>query len=103
MRKKSWPAAAFILAVFALMLFLTPSSSSGSNQEKRPSEEKSIQTPPDQAPPPEIQKPKLDYMSTFLSRNTSPLGLKEDQQAREMLKQSKTKWAIRAGLRHILN
>ncbi|MCX8159930.1 MAG: hypothetical protein N3G18_03235 [Candidatus Saccharicenans sp.] len=61
------------------------------------------QTQPDQVPPQEVQKPKLDYMSTFLSRTTSPLGLKEDEDLRRLLKQPKTKWALRAGVRHILN
>lgn len=65
--------------------------------------ERSTQTPPDQTPPQEVQKPKLDYMSTFLSRTTSPLGLKEDEELRRLLRQSKTHWALRAGIRHILN
>ncbi|MBC7350367.1 MAG: hypothetical protein H5U05_10400 [Candidatus Aminicenantes bacterium] len=61
------------------------------------------QNPPGQVPPQEVQKPKLDYMSTFLSRTTSPLGLKEDEELRRLLRQSKTSWALRAGIRHILN
>lgn len=61
------------------------------------------QTPPDQVPPQEVQKPKLDYMSTFLSRTTSPLGIKEDEELRRLLRQPKTNWALRAGIRHILN
>lgn len=61
------------------------------------------QAPPDQVPPQEVQKPKLDYMSTFLSRTTSPLGIKEDEELRRLLKQPKTNWALRAGIRHILN
>lgn len=61
------------------------------------------QTPPDQVPPQEVQKPRLDYMSTFLSRTTSPLGIKEDEELRRLLKQPKTNWALRAGIRHILN
>jgi len=72
-------------------------------QETRPQEKKTVQTPPDQTPPQEVQKPKLDYMSTFLSRTTNPLGLKEDQELRQLLRQSRAKWAVRAGLRHILN
>jgi hypothetical protein len=54
-------------------------------------------------PPPEVQKPRYDYMSTFLSRSTRPLGLKEDPIARELLSQGAVKWAIRAGSRHVLN
>jgi hypothetical protein len=61
------------------------------------------QTPPAQTPPQEVQKPKLDYMSTFLSRDTTPLGLKEDQEIRQLLKQSRSKWMVRAGVRYILN
>ncbi|MDI6844973.1 MAG: hypothetical protein QME28_02425 [Candidatus Saccharicenans sp.] len=61
------------------------------------------QSPEEQMPPQEVQKPKLDYMSTFLSRSTSPLGLKENEEIRRWLKQPKTAWAIRAGVRHILN
>lgn len=54
-------------------------------------------------PPPEVQKPRYDYMSNFLSRSTRPLGLKEDPIARELLSQGAVKWAIRAGSRHVLN
>jgi hypothetical protein len=49
------------------------------------------------------QKPKYDYMSTFLSRSTKPLGLKEDLIMKKLLKQPRAIWAIRAGLRHILD
>lgn len=51
----------------------------------------------------EIQKPKYDYMSTFLSRSTRPLGLKEDPALRKLLNQGAVKWAIRAGSRHVLD
>ena len=50
-----------------------------------------------------VKKPKYDYMSTILSRNTKPLGLKEDPELEKLLKQSRIKWAIRAGKRHILD
>lgn len=50
-----------------------------------------------------VQKPKYDYMSSFLSRNTKPLGLKEDIALRKRLRQANIKWAIRAGTRHIFN
>jgi len=53
--------------------------------------------------PQTVKKPKYDYMSTFLSRNTKPLGLKENTALRKFLKQSSIKWSIRAGERHILN
>ena len=54
-------------------------------------------------PPQEVQKPSYDYMSTFLSRSTRPLGLREDPAVRRMLGQGSVPWAIRAGSRHILD
>ncbi|MGQ9672566.1 MAG: hypothetical protein ACUVV5_05465 [Candidatus Aminicenantales bacterium] len=50
-----------------------------------------------------LQKPKYDYMSSFYSRNTKPLGLKEDVALRKLMRQRGFKWAVRAGLGHILN
>jgi hypothetical protein len=44
-----------------------------------------------------------DYMNTILSRNTKPLGLKEDKALKRLLQQPSIKWAIRAGIRHILD
>jgi len=41
------------------------------------------------------KKPKYDYMSTFLSRDTEPL--------KKYLEQPSIKWAIRSGKKHILN
>jgi hypothetical protein len=55
------------------------------------------------AAPQEVQKPKYDYMSTFLSRSTQPLGLREDPVIKRLLGQGAVKWAIRAGFRHKLN
>ena len=49
------------------------------------------------------QKPKYDYMSSFYSRNTKPLGLKEDVALRKLMRQPGIKWAVRSGIRHILN
>jgi len=60
-------------------------------------------SPGKQASPQEVQKPKYDYMSTFLSRSTQPLGLKEDPAIKQLLDQGPVKWAIRAGSRHILD
>jgi hypothetical protein len=48
-------------------------------------------------------KRQADYMSDFLSRNTKPLGLKEDRRLEKLLKQPAIDWAIRAGARHILD
>jgi hypothetical protein len=50
-----------------------------------------------------VKKPKYDYMSAFLSRDTSPLGLKEDILLKKLLRQPRIKWAIRASARHILD
>lgn len=62
---------------------------------------------PSQSPLPQEnninQKPKYDYMSTFLSRNTKPLGLKEDKTLQKLLKQPSFVWAIRSGAKHILD
>lgn len=44
-----------------------------------------------------------DYMTSYLQRNTRPLGLKEDRLQQRLLRQSDRKWAIRAGSRHILD
>jgi hypothetical protein len=49
------------------------------------------------------KKPKSDYMSTLLSRNTNPLGFREDQMLKRLIRQGPVKWAVRAGARHILD
>jgi hypothetical protein len=61
------------------------------------------QTTPQEPPPREIQRPSYDYMSTFLSRSTHPLGIKEDPAARRMLGQGAVPWAMRAASRHVLD
>jgi hypothetical protein len=53
--------------------------------------------------PQNTQKEKFDYMSSILSRNTQPLGLKENVTLRKLLNQTSIKWAMRSGGRHILN
>jgi len=50
-----------------------------------------------------VKKPASDYMSKWLSLNTQPLGLKEDAALRSLWKQSRIKWAIRAGSKYILD
>ncbi len=60
-------------------------------------------SPGGQAAPQEVQKPKNDYMSGFLSRSTQPLGLKENPAMKVMLAQGPVRWALRVGLRHVLN
>jgi hypothetical protein len=68
-----------------------------------PALEPAPQTAAQESPTQEVQKPSYDYMSTFLSRSTHPLGLKEDPAARRMLGQGSVPWAIRAGSRHVLD
>lgn len=51
----------------------------------------------------DTKKQKYDYMSTFLSRDTNPLGLKENVALKKLLEQSSIKWAIRSSKRQILN
>jgi hypothetical protein len=42
-------------------------------------------------------------MSSFFSRDTKPLGLKEDQALQRLLREPAIKWACRTGTRHILD
>ncbi len=84
-------------AFFLLLLFFAPSNTHSS---KSLSSAKSSSVLPQDVP---VQKPKYDYMSTFLSRDTKPLGLKKDPELEKLLKQSSMKWAIRAGKKHILD
>ncbi len=49
------------------------------------------------------KKPRYDYMSMFYSRNTRPLGLKEDLALKKLMSQPAIKWAIRTGVGHILD
>jgi hypothetical protein len=73
-------------------------------QETKPAPQK---PPPLESPlPPQeypAKKQKNDYMSSFFSRNTKPLGLKEDLAVKKLLKQPAIKWAVRTGQKNILN
>lgn len=53
--------------------------------------------------PQTIKKPEEDYISKFLSRNTEPLGLKENTALEKILNQPDITWACRAIERSILN
>lgn len=72
------------------------------NQEKPAPET----NPPEEAVPNpqefQARKPK-DYMSSFFARDTKPLGLKEDQALKKLLREPGIKWANRTGIRHILD
>lgn len=91
--RKAARAVSGVLTGTILSLFLASS-------ETRPPDPQ--QTAQEQ-PPQDVQKPKYDYMSTFPSQNTRPLGLREDPAVRRMLGQGSVLWAIRAGSRHILD
>jgi len=70
----------------------------------RPGPARPLPASPDlQAAPQEAQKPNYDYMSTFRSRSTRPLGLKEDPALKKMLEQGAVRWAVRAGTRQVLD
>jgi hypothetical protein len=81
----------FVLA----FCFLSPASFPDRSNSPAPGNTASPQDFPD-------QKPKFDYMSTFL-RGRKPLGLKEDLLMKRLLHQPRASWAVRAGLRHILD
>lgn len=88
-----------------VIVFLTPLAFPSKTQETAPPIKT---TPPAEtlpAPPQEIpaKKPKYDYMSSFFSRNTRPLGLKEDLALKKLLGQKSITWALRTGIRHILD
>ncbi len=95
MKKKILPGVFSIL----LLLSLTFTSPSGLSSKGLFLAKSSAASPQDVP----VKKPKYDYMSTILSRNTKPLGLKEDPELEKLLKQSSIKWAIRAGKKHILD
>lgn len=90
--------------VMCLLFLLSIAFSRVSPERFRPALTPGLGTPGHPAvqdyPP---QKPKYDYMSSFYSRNTRPLGLKEDVALRRLMRQPGIRWAIRAGIGHILN
>jgi hypothetical protein len=88
-----------LISLLFLVLASSPSSSK-SSYAKGVISVSNLNPSPQETP---VKKPKYDYMSTFLSRNTSPLGLKEDIFLKQLLKQPRINWAIRASARHILD
>jgi hypothetical protein len=93
------------LLVGMIILLLTPLAFLSQSQESPPPSKTT--PPPETSPPPPqefpAKKPKYDYMSSFFSRNTRPLGLKEDLALKKLLKQKSIGWAIRTRIRHILD
>jgi hypothetical protein len=92
-----------VLARVGLIVLALGLSLSWPQETERPPQK----TPPLDSPlPPQeypAKKPKYDYMSSFFSRNTKPLGLKEDLAVKKLLRQPAIIWAFRAGQRNILN
>lgn len=86
-----------ILSVFLVSLVF----SYWEKKEYSPSERLVVNTL--KAYPQTVKKPEFDYMSTILSRNTKPLGLKENPVLKKFLSQSLIKWAVRSEEKHILN
>jgi len=88
-----------------ILVLLTPLVFLSLAQENTPPPKTSPPTESIPAPPQEFpaKKPRYDYMSSFFSRNTKPLGLKEDLALKKLLKQKAAKWALRTEIRHILD
>lgn len=83
-----------IVAIFAVAILVFSLDRIASNGGTVSSQDQETQ---------DAKKLKYDYMSTFLSRDTNPLGLKENVALKKLLDQSSIKWAIRSSRRHILN
>jgi hypothetical protein len=83
--------------ILALLLGAAPVQ-----EDKTPPQTEPLETPvaPQEYP---AKKPKSDYMSSILGRNTKPLGLKEDLALRRLLRQPAIRWAVRSGQRHVLD
>jgi hypothetical protein len=88
-----------------IFVFLTPPAFLSRSQETQPPVK--TNPPPETVPaPPEefpAKQPKYDYMSSFFSRSTKPLGLKEDLALKKLLRQRGIVWAVRTKIRHILD
>ena len=91
-KKKVWIIAAVTFAMILLFTF-----------ERIGFSASSFLSPVLKPNPQTSKKPKYDYMSTFLSRNTEPLGLRENIALKRFIEQPSIKWAIRSGKKHILN
>ena len=94
MKKKLW--SALLLFLFLSLILTSPEIRIFSSSGLYALEKETMD-------PQTVKKPEFDYMSSILSRNTKPLGLKDNLPLRRFLNQSSIKWAFRAGGRHILN
>jgi hypothetical protein len=88
---------ALFILLFLLAVTVSPDSTSRTSHARVFAAES-----PDEVPQ-STQKQKFDYMSSILSRNTKPLGLKENVSLRKLLNQPSIIWAMRSEDRHILN
>ena len=90
-----------LFALF-ILLFLLAATVSPDNISPASNAGVFVTKSPDEIPQ-STQKQKFDYMSSILSRNTKPLGLKENVSLRKLLNQPSIIWAMRSENRHILN
>jgi len=97
MKRKLLAGTVFVL--LTLSVFLSRSQETRPPEQTNPPPE-SVPAPPEEYP---AKQPKYDYMSSFFSRNTKPLGLKEDQALKKLLRQRGIIWAVRTQVRHILD
>jgi len=91
--------AGIIFVFLALPAFFSRSQETQPPAQKSPPPE-TVPAPPEKYP---ANQPKYDYMSSFFSRSTKPLGLKEDQALKKLLRQRGIIWAVRTRTRHILD
>jgi len=85
-----------VLLALAASLSVSPESSALAGASRSDEMASAVQEFP-------TEKPRYDYMSMFYSRNTKPLGLREDLALKKLMSQPGIKWAIRTGVGHILD
>ncbi len=85
MKNKTVGAIGLLLSLMALATALTPF------------------VPLNGIPSQQTRRTQDEYLSTLLSRNTDPVGLKENPELQRLLRQPAVKWAVRSTRRHILN
>jgi len=91
--------AGMIFVFLALPAFFSRSQETRPPAQTTPPPE-TVPAPPEEYP---AKQPKYDYMSSFFSRSTKPLGLKEDQALKKLLRQRGIIWAVRTRIGHILD
>jgi hypothetical protein len=88
-----------------ILVLLTPPGILSQAQESHPPPKTKPPAETVPAPPQEFpaKKPRYDYWGSFFSRNTRPLGLKENLALKKLLRQKGVTWAVRTEIRHILD